>query len=85
MILMENEMLNKLADKSITKKYKVDFLKVIRETHSIAIEERPFSKHGTEILNILGDEYNLCLKGKKSAENSLNDASNKITALGLRW
>jgi len=74
-----------LLDSLLDKKYEIDFLKVIRETHSIAIEERPFSKHGTEILDILGDEYNLCLKGKKSAENSLNDASNEITALGSRW
>jgi multiple sugar transport system substrate-binding protein len=74
-----------LFSSRLDKKYKPEFLRVIRETHSIAVEERPFSKHGTKTLDIVGNEYNLCLKGEKSAENALNDAAANILSLGSRW
>jgi multiple sugar transport system substrate-binding protein len=67
------------------KHFKNDFLEVVRASREFATDRRPYSKQGLEPLSILGDEYNLVLRNKKSAQNAMEEAAKKIKSLGIRW
>jgi len=62
-----------------------DLLGVTRINRKYAKDERPYSRHGLKVSAILGDEYNLVLKGEKTAKQALEDAAKKIESLGKRW
>ena len=66
------------------KHFKTNLLEVVRANREFARDGRPYSKHGLKPLSILGDEYNLVLRNKKSAQNAMKEAAEKIKSLGLR-
>jgi len=73
-----------LEDPSMDKHFKPDLLEVTRENRRFTRDERPYSKHGLKPLSILGDEYNMVLRNKKTAIRAMKDAAEKINALGHR-
>ncbi len=74
-----------LEDPGMDKHFKPDLLEVTRLNRKIARDERPYSKHGLKPLSILGDEYNLVLRNKKTAISAMKEAAEKINALGPRF
>ena len=74
-----------LESLEMDKHFKTDLLEAVRANREFARDERPYSKHGLKPLSILGDEYNSVLRNKKSAQDAMREAAEKIRSLGPRW
>lgn len=73
-----------LEDPRMDKHFKQDLLEVTRINRKFARDERPYSNHGLKPLSILGDEYNMVLRSKKTAADAVKEAAKKINALKTR-
>jgi ABC-type glycerol-3-phosphate transport system substrate-binding protein len=70
------------ADPRFTKRFRPDLLRTTLETRPIARGERPVTRHGTEVGDVIGGEVVRALTREISVTEALRNAQRRVAALG---